>query len=160
LLDTPSPSHSIMVVEDFDDNRKFIALSLRQLGYNVVEATNGQEAIEMAARECPSLILMDLTLPMLDGLSAAYRMREIDALCDVPIIACSAHSAAIHREAALAIGCDDYISKPFEIEKLQEMISRLLSRPRKDSRTGGRRKSSLNDAELLSHIDDLIQKVR
>lgn len=150
--------HTIMVVEDFDDNRQFITLTLKRLGYHVAEATNGKEAVEMVERECPSLVLMDLTLPVLDGLSAVYRMREMAAMCDVPIIACSAHGAAIHREAALAIGCDDYLSKPFETEALAEMISRLLSEPKKERAARRQPEKSMNAAELLQHIDTLMKR--
>lgn len=158
MLMSPPARHTIMVVEDFDDNRQFITLSLKQLGYRVIEATNGKEAVEMVERECPSLVLMDLTLPVLDGLSAVYRMREIAAMCEVPIIACSAHGAAIHKEAALAIGCDDYLSKPFEIEALEEMVSRLLSEPKKERAAQREPEKSMNASELLQHIDTLMER--
>src|SRR3712207_4985322 len=117
----PHPSESekpsVMVVEDFDDTRQLIALELRREGYEVVEISDGREAVEAVRRRCPDLVLLDLTLPGCDGLSATYRMREVAAMCRVPIVACSGHDAALHRDAALAAGCGDYLMKPLRSEE-------------------------------------------
>ncbi|HMF54959.1 MAG TPA: response regulator [Pyrinomonadaceae bacterium] len=155
--------HSILVVDDFDDTRQMIVTQLRYESYRVIEVKNGRDAIEMMKSDCPDLVLMDLSLPVLDGLSAAYRIARLEATCSVPIIACSAHSADTHRAAALAVGCKEYINKPFDIEKLKEMIRRLLSeRDGEDkSNTAGRQAAdakAMNDDELLEYIDGLLQK--
>src|SRR5919107_2149303 len=110
-LDKPS----VMVVEDFDDTRQMIAFELRKEGYEVVELSDGREAVEAVKRRCPDLVLLDLSLPGGDGVSAAYRMREVGAMCDVPIVACTAHDAALHKGAALAAGCDEYLTKPLDM---------------------------------------------
>src|ERR1044072_8848840 len=95
---------TVLVVEDFEDTREMIALELRYEGYEVVEAADGVSAVEMVKSRCPDLVLMDLSLPGRDGLSAAYRMRELEAMYHVPIVACSAPGADMHREGALAAG--------------------------------------------------------
>src|SRR2546429_6923251 len=82
---------TVMVVEDFEDNRFMMRRLLEMSGYNVIEAINGEEAIEIALRERPKLILMDLSLPRLDGLAATRRMREYKELSNIPIVAVSAH---------------------------------------------------------------------
>ncbi|MBC7932772.1 MAG: response regulator [Rubrivivax sp.] len=148
-----------MVVEDFDDIRQMIALKLRSQGYEVVEAANGLEALEAAKRRCPDLVVMDLSLPGLDGLSAVYRMRELEATCDVPVIACSAHDADIHLVAARAVGCDEYLGKPVDLARLDELISRLLIERRE---SGERRKRVIHQPmeadELTTYIDGLLRK--
>src|ERR1044072_5212823 len=95
---------TVLVVEDFEDTREMMALELRYEGYEVVEAADGVSAVEMVKSRCPDLVLMDLSLPGRDGLSAAYRMRELEAMSRVPIIACTAHVASLHREVAFAAG--------------------------------------------------------
>jgi len=78
-----------MVVEDFDDTRRMIALELRNEGYEVVEVSDGRVAVEAVRRRCPDLVLLELSLPGCDGLTAAFRMREVAAMCHVPIVACT-----------------------------------------------------------------------
>src|SRR3978361_1660405 len=91
---------TVMVVEDFEDNRFMMRRLLEMSGYRVLEAINGEEAVRIAELERPDLILMDLSLPLLDGLAATRRIRERDGLHDVPIIAVSAHDTAdFHAEA-------------------------------------------------------------
>ena len=163
----PHPSEPappvIMVVEDFDDTRQMIALELRSQGYEVVEAADGRTAVEMVKRRCPDLVLMDLSLPGWDGLSAAYRMRELEAMCDVPIVACTAHGAGIHRDAALAAGCDDYLMKPLDFERLREVVSRLLGgrgdeqwKKKAEARRRRIPAQSMSDEELRDYLDGLI----
>jgi CheY-like chemotaxis protein len=118
---------TVLVVEDFEDTREMIALELRYEGYEVVEAADGVSAVEMVKSRCPDLVLMDLSLPGRDGLSAAYRMRELEAMYHVPIVACSAHGADMHREVALAAGCDEYVTKPIDIALLKSLVARLLA---------------------------------
>ena len=99
---------------------------LEMAGHNVVEATDGEQAVSVALSEHPDLILMDLSLPKLDGLAATRRIREQQDLSDVPIVAVSAHDGAESREAALAAGCNEYVTKPIDFDQLNNIISRFL----------------------------------
>lgn len=117
---------TVMVVEDFEDNRFMMRRLLEMSGYHVLEAINGEEAIELARREHPSLILMDLSLPLLDGLAATRRIREHAELRDVPIVAVSAHDTADFHADALAAGCNDYVTKPIDFDQLEALLNRLL----------------------------------
>jgi CheY-like chemotaxis protein len=152
-----------MVVEDFDDTRQLIALELRGEGYEVVEVSDGREAVEAVRRRCPDIVLLDLSLPGCDGLSAAYRMREVGAMCHVPIVACTAHDAALHRDAALAADCDEYLSKPLDMGRLEEVVGRLLAESsdavrRGDAEARARRITSANldDEGLRDYLDGLM----
>jgi two-component system, cell cycle response regulator DivK len=117
---------TVMVVEDFEDNRFMMRRLLEMSGYRVLEAVNGEEAVELAHRERPQLILMDLSLPQLDGLAATRRIRQYPDLKDVPIVAVSAHDTADFHADALAAGCNDYVTKPIDFDQLEALLSRLL----------------------------------
>lgn len=117
---------TVMVVEDFEDNRFMMRRLLEMSGYRVLEAINGEEAVEIARREHPSLILMDLSLPLLDGLAATRRIRQVKELSQVPIVAVSAHDTADFHADALAAGCNDYVTKPIDFDQLEALLSRLL----------------------------------
>ena len=117
---------TVMVVEDFEDNRFMMRRLLEMSGYRVLEAINGEEAVEVARRERPSLILMDLSLPLLDGLAATRRIRQVEELRQVPIVAVSAHDTADFHADALAAGCNDYVTKPIDFDQLEALLSRLL----------------------------------
>ncbi|MGI8656230.1 MAG: response regulator [Pyrinomonadaceae bacterium] len=119
-------SQKVMVVEDFEDNRFMMRRLLEMSGYSVVEAMNGEEAVEIARREQPNLILMDLSLPLLDGLAATRRIRQHAELRDVPIVAVSAHDTADFHADALAAGCNDYVTKPIDFDQLETLLTRLL----------------------------------
>jgi two-component system, cell cycle response regulator DivK len=120
---------TIMVVEDFEDNRFMMRRLLEMSGYQVLEAINGEEAVEIAKRERPHLILMDLSLPLLDGLAATRRIRQEAELRDVPIVAVSAHDTADFHADALAAGCNDYVTKPIDFDQLEALLGKLLTRP-------------------------------
>jgi CheY-like chemotaxis protein len=120
---------TVMVVEDFEDNRFMMRRLLEMSGYRVLEAINGEEAVEVARRELPSLILMDLSLPLLDGLAATRRIREVEELRQIPIVAVSAHDTADFHAEALAAGCNDYVTKPIDFDQLEQLLGRLLPRP-------------------------------
>ena len=115
-----------MVVEDFEDNRFMMRRLLEMSGYHVVEAVNGEQAVEVANKERPHLILMDLSLPKLDGLAATRRIRQNEHLRRIPIIAVSAHDTSDFHADALAAGCNDYVTKPIDFEQLETLLSRLL----------------------------------
>ncbi|MDT7541607.1 MAG: hypothetical protein QOE33_1511 [Acidobacteriota bacterium] len=122
----------ILVAEDNEDNR-FVMKSLLELrGYKVVEASNGQETVEIAVREKPDLILMDLKMPLLNGLAATRFIRQHPEtrVRLVPIIALSAYPPSQHRPVAIAAGCDDYVLKPVDYDQLENLIESLLARSR------------------------------
>ncbi|MBD0373156.1 MAG: response regulator [Pyrinomonadaceae bacterium] len=125
----------VMVVEDFEDNRFMMRRLLEMSGYRVVEAVNGEQAVEVATRERPHLILMDLSLPLLDGLAATRRIRQHEALRRIPIIAVSAHDTSDFHADALAAGCNDYVTKPIDFEQLEQLLRRLLPLESEDKTT-------------------------
>jgi CheY-like chemotaxis protein len=106
--------------------KKLLELS----GYRVVEAINGEEAVTAAKELRPSIILMDLSLPVIDGLAATRRIRSFPGLDAVPIVAVSAHDSADFHAEALAAGCNAYITKPIDYIELEEIVGRLLSEGR------------------------------
>jgi CheY-like chemotaxis protein len=128
MISTYGPQKkSVMVVEDFEDNRYMMRRLLEMCGYEVLEAVNGEEAVEMALKERPGLILMDLSLPLLDGLAATRRIREHWELRAVPIVAVSAHDTADFHADALAAGCNDYVTKPIDFDQLEGLLQKLMT---------------------------------
>ncbi len=117
---------TILVVEDFEDNRFMMRRLLEMSGYHVIEAINGQEAVTMAERERPHLILMDLSLPQIDGLAATRQIRQLAGLATVPIIAISAHDTSDFRKDALAAGCNEYLTKPVDFDRLESLLTQWL----------------------------------
>jgi CheY-like chemotaxis protein len=117
---------TILIVEDYNDARELISIWLTSNGYRVLEARDGAEAVEVARRECPDLVIMDMSLPMLDGLTATQTIRQIEKLCDVPVIACSAHDVQEWADKALAAGCNEFVSKPVDFSALEKALKRLL----------------------------------
>lgn len=117
----------VLLVEDTEDNRFMMRRLLEMSAYQVVEAVNGEEAIRIAAIEKPDIILMDLSLPVVDGLGATRSIRDLPELSDVPIIAVSAHDTADFHNEALAAGCNAYITKPIDFSELEELVARLLA---------------------------------
>jgi len=126
MTTSPSSIRTILVVDDFDDNRLLLRIWLERRGFRVVEAENGLEAVNRATSETPDLIIMDMEMPRLDGLSATRRIREVPSLSKVPIVAVSAYGADQFRELALATGCDEYVSTPFEPTALETIIRTLI----------------------------------
>jgi len=118
----------VLVVEDFEDNRFMMRRLLEMSGYCVVEAVNGKQAVEVAVGERPDIILMDLSLPMLDGLAATRRIRAQDGLGKVPIVAVSAHDSADFHAEALAAGCNEYVTKPIDFDQLVQLLNRLTEK--------------------------------
>ena len=117
----------VLLVEDTEDNRFMMRRLLEMVGYRVVEAKNGQEAVRLAEEERPAVILMDLSLPVIDGLAATRLIRKIPQTERTPIIAVSAHDTADFQQEAFAAGCDGYVTKPIDFVSLEAMIARLLS---------------------------------
>lgn len=116
-----------LVVEDFEDSRFMMRRLLEMAGHSVIEATDGEQAVKAALSEHPDLILMDLSLPKLDGLAATRRIRESENFWHVPIVAVSAHDGAESRAAALAAGCNEYLTKPIDFDQLNHLIDRFLT---------------------------------
>lgn len=120
--------YTIMIAEDFDDTRAILRKVLTTNGYEVMEASNGQEAVEMVWKQCPDLILMDLNMPLLDGLAATEQIRQCKELCrDVTILAITAYDTYGMKEAAIEAGCDGYVTKPIDLDNLQKIIDRILA---------------------------------
>ncbi len=117
----------ILVVEDNPDNRILISDILDALGYDVIEAIDGEQGVEQAIAERPDLILMDLSLPHMDGWTAAGTIKAKPDLASIPIIALTAHAMVGDKEKALAAGCDDYISKPIDLHELQTKLAKFLA---------------------------------
>lgn len=115
----------ILIVEDVEFNRDLIVQLLEDT-YNVLTAADGAEGLQLAAREHPDLILMDLSLPVIDGWEATRRLKANAALHDIPIIALSAHAMMGDREKALQSGCDEYLSKPLDEDLLFAELARFL----------------------------------
>ncbi len=127
-MDSQAEVATVLLVEDTEDNRQMMRRLLELSGYRVVEATNGKEAVEVASLVRPHIILMDLSLPLVDGLAATRHIRVLPGLDRVPIVAVSAHDSADFHSEALAAGCDAYITKPIDYSELEEVVGRLLSR--------------------------------
>ena len=116
----------ILLVEDNEQNRDMLARRLQRKGYSVVTAADGERAVVMAGSEAPDLILMDLNLPVLDGWNATRRIKETPETRSIPVIALTAHAMSGDRQKALRAGCDDYDTKPIELERLLKKIGALL----------------------------------
>jgi len=114
-------------VEDFEDTRLFMRLELEDQGFIVFEAENGQVAVDTAIRENPDVILMDLTLPLMDGFTATKLIRQNEQMKNVPIIAVTAHQEDDFRSDAKASGFDAYVTKPIDANWLKELIAGLLT---------------------------------
>jgi CheY-like chemotaxis protein len=121
-------SPTVLVVEDFEDNRFMMRRLLEMSGYRVVEAVNGEQAVEAAVEERPDLILMDLSLPKLDGLAATRRIRQHEGLARTPIVAVSAHDTTDFHADALAAGCNEYVTKPIDFDQLEALLEKLLGK--------------------------------
>jgi two-component system cell cycle response regulator DivK len=119
-------TRTIMVVEDYDDTRLLLKRGLEGLGYSVLEASNGQEAVDIAGRVRPDLILMDLDLPILDGIAATQQIRQQANLEGVPIVAVTAYPMSYTRVKAFAKGCDEYMSKPIDMNELAQVVDRYF----------------------------------
>jgi two-component system cell cycle response regulator DivK len=116
----------ILLVEDNEMNRNMLSRRLIRHGYEVVMAVDGQQGTEMAISERPDLILMDLSLPVMDGWEATRQVKGNDVTRQIPVIALTAHAMAGDRERAMEVGCDDYDTKPVELPRLLGKIAALL----------------------------------
>lgn len=127
-MESQTHTATVLLVEDTEDNRFMMRRLLEMSGYEVVEATNGEEAVRLAQSEHPQLILMDLSLPVIDGLAATRAIRKLDGFGEVPIVAVSAHATSDFQGEALAAGCNSYITKPIDFSELEALLARLLGK--------------------------------
>ena len=118
----------ILLVEDNELNRDMLSRRLRRRGYEVLVAVDGEEGIALATKERPAVILMDMSLPKIDGWEATRRLKADPNMCHIPIIALTAHAMSGDREKALAAGCDEYGTKPIDLEGLLSKIEALAGR--------------------------------
>lgn len=118
----------ILLVEDNEMNRDMLSRRLVRSGFEVVMAVNGQEGIEMASSEKPDLILMDMSLPVLDGWDATRKLKAEASTAKIPVIALTAHAMESDREKALSVGCDDFDTKPIEMPRLLEKINAFIKK--------------------------------
>jgi len=119
-------NRKILLVEDNEMNRDMLRRRLERRGYRVLVAVDGRQGLEMAASESPDLILMDMSLPELDGWEAARRLKTDPRLSSIPLIALTAHAMAGDREKAMEAGCNDYDTKPVDLPRLLVKIEALL----------------------------------
>ena len=117
----------ILLVEDNEMNRDMLSRRLKRNGYDVIIAVDGREGVDMATSELPDLILMDMSLPEIDGWEATRRVKNNETTRGIPIIALTAHAMAGDREKAIEAGCEDYDTKPVEISRLLGKITALLN---------------------------------
>jgi two-component system, cell cycle response regulator DivK len=118
----------ILLVEDNEMNRDMLSRRLQRRGHEIVMAVDGQEGLDQVNASAPELILLDMSLPVVDGWEVARRLKKDDATKSIPIIALTAHAMAGDREKAIEAGCDDYDTKPVELPRLLEKIETLLAK--------------------------------
>jgi two-component system, cell cycle response regulator DivK len=118
--------HIILVVDDQVDNRDLLNMFLSSLGYGVIEASNGLEALKLAMGDRPDLIIMDLSMPVMDGFNAVRILREMPSTSTVPVVACTAHDSATYKVQALSVGFDEVLIKPIDFTQLQCVVEQFL----------------------------------
>lgn len=124
----------ILIVEDNPQNMRLIEMALRAKNYTLLKATNGKEALEVAKKEHPDIIIMDIQLPKMSGLEVTRRLRKIPAFSQTPIIAITAYAMKGDREKALNAGCNAYLSKPINTRELPEVIAQMLLKQKEESK--------------------------
>ena len=118
----------LLVVEDNEESREGLSRHLKRQGFEVLTAADGQQAVGVSHRDCPDLVLMDMSLPVLDGWEATRRLKADPTTRSIPVIALTAHAMAGDREKALEAGCDEYETKPVEFARLLDKVRALLGR--------------------------------
>ena len=116
----------ILLVEDNEMNRDMLSRRLKRRGFDLLIAVDGQQGVDIATEKKPDLILMDMSLPVLDGWEATRRVKAQESTRDIPIIALTAHAMAGDRESAMEAGCDEYDTKPVELSRLLEKIGKFI----------------------------------
>jgi len=122
----------ILIVEDNSQNMRLIEMTLRAKGYALLKASDGEEALDVAVRERPDLIIMDIELPKMSGLEVTTKLRSTAVFSHVPIVAITAYAMKGDKEKAIEAGCDAYLSKPINTRELPEVIAQMLLQRQKD----------------------------
>lgn len=122
MQDPRAPVKTVLVVDDYADSRLMLGRLLEMSGYRVLEAADGREAVRVAERECPDVVLMDLQMPVLDGFTATSLIRRIESICRVPVVAVSARCSQEFVSAAARVGCDHFVPKPVDFDLLLEVV--------------------------------------
>ncbi|MFC1928680.1 response regulator [Chloroflexota bacterium] len=123
----------ILIVEDNPQNMRVIEMILRASGYALLKATNGEEALDIAMRKQPDLIIMDMQLPKVSGLEVTKRLRHLPDFSNVPIIALTAYAMKEDKEKFVKAGCNNYLSKPFHTRELRDIVVKMLQQRQKDN---------------------------
>jgi CheY-like chemotaxis protein len=118
-------SKKVLIAEDYADTRSFMKFLVESFGYSVLEATDGEQAVKTVQKEKPDLVLMDLAMPVMDGLAATRVIRGFDGMNKLPIIAVTAHGQSYYR-LAIEAGCDDLINKPLDFSSLEPVLDQYL----------------------------------
>jgi CheY-like chemotaxis protein len=126
MSETQPADLTILIVEDYEDTSLAMRLAFEDRGYRILEASDGAVAVELAERERPEIILMDLNLPVMDGLEATKRIRSNPEMADAVVVAVTAHSDQDYRSRALAVGCNAFVTKPIDFEWLNDLLTNLL----------------------------------
>lgn len=122
-------SQTILLVEDHEDNRNIYRTILEHFGYTVLIATDGREGLRVARERKPDLILMDIAIPLVDGLQATRTLKSDPETAEIPVIALTAHALQEDRERAMEVGCDGYLAKPVQPRRVLQEVERFLGRP-------------------------------
>jgi len=133
----------LLIVEDNQDNRELAIKVLKNKGYEIIEAVDGEEAIEKAIAEKPDLILLDISLPKLDGYEVAKRLKSMEEFQEIPIVAFTAHAMKGDREKVIVVGFEGYISKPINVREFPDQIRAYL-RGKRESVLGGEEKQDID----------------
>ena len=123
----------ILIVEDNPRNMRLLEMTLKAKGYSLLKATDGEEALDMAMRERPDLIIMDMQLPKINGLEVTRKLKSTPAFSHIPIIAITAYAMKGDKERAIEAGCDAYLSKPINTRELPGVIAQMLLPKQKDN---------------------------
>ncbi len=126
-------SRKILIVEDNRQNMRVVEMTLRPHDYTLLEATNGEEALEIAVRDKPDLIIIDIQLPKANGLEVTRTLRQMPAFSHIPIIAVTAHAMKGDKEKAIDAGCDVYLTKPINTRELPGVVAKMLSECKRDN---------------------------
>ncbi len=129
----------ILIVEDNEDSRELVVKVLRNKGFDTVEAADGEEAIDKATKEKPELILLDISIPKMDGYEVARRLKSLEEFSEIPIVALTAHAMKGDREKVIAAGFEGYISKPINVRELPDQVRSYL-KGKRESILGGEEK--------------------
>lgn len=135
-MDRPEKEKTVLLVEDNEDNLLVYRTILEHVGYRVLEARDGEEGIDSARTEIPDMILMDISIPKIDGWEVTRRLKDDEETSQIPVVALTAHALEEDRERAISAGCDGYLAKPVEPRRVVEEVERFIGPPTRDGGGG------------------------